>query len=101
MNRRGFFSATGVGVLAPLRARAAAPSPAASARMRGGCREGPPPDEWLRFFARHGVRNVCGSFAGGRTPGAYTVEELERLRDQCAKYGVSLDMMRLHFLRPT
>jgi len=102
MNRRRFFSATGAGVLAPLGARAApARLPSPPARMKVGCQEGPTTDAWLRFFARHGVRNVCGSFAGGRAPGALTVEELERMRDQCAKYGVSLDMVRLHFLRPT
>jgi mannonate dehydratase len=105
MNRRRFFSAAGAGALAPLRARGAAhappPTPPAPLRMKVGCQEGPTNDEWLRFFARHGVRNICGSFPGTRPPGPYTVQELERLRELCGKYGVSLDMVRLPFLRPT
>jgi mannonate dehydratase len=101
MNRRRFFSATGAGMLAPLRAHAAAAPTPPPARMKVGCQEGPTTDEWLRFWARHGVRNICGSLPGPRPAGPYAVEELEKLRDQCAKYGVSLDMVRLHFLRPT
>src|SRR3954469_10771274 len=107
MNRRRFFSAAGAGALAPLRARGAghapapSPPPATPVRMKLGCQEGPTNDEWLRFFARHGVRNICGSFPGTRAPGPYSVQELERLRELCGKYGVSLDMVRLPFLRPT
>jgi mannonate dehydratase len=105
MNRRKLFAAAGV--LAPLAAaraaKAAAPPSATGSllpvRMKVGCQQGPTTDELLRFFARHGVRNICGVF-GNRPAGPLTVEELERLRDRCARHGISLDLVRLQFLRP-
>jgi mannonate dehydratase len=55
----------------------------------------------LRFFARNGVRNICGTLEGREGKGAYAVAELKRLRERCQAQGISLDMMRLHFLRPS
>lgn len=98
MNRRGFFSAA-AGAAAAVRVRpvnAAAPP----ARMKVGCQEGPTTDELVRFWARHGVRNVCGTL-GSRAPGPYTVAELSELRERCNRHGVSLDLVRLPFLRPS
>jgi mannonate dehydratase len=98
MNRRLFFSAAGAGLLAPrIEARAAAP---ARARMKVGCQEGPLTDDRLRFLARNGVRHVCGSFPA-RPPGPYTVEELGKLSERCRAQGISLDMVRLPFLKPS
>jgi mannonate dehydratase len=104
MNRRRFFSltGTGLGLVTPLGGRTAGANPARlpPVRMKVGCQEGPTTPEWLRFWARHGVRNVCGSL-GGRGDGPLTVEELNGLRGRCAEHGISLDMVRLPFLRPS
>lgn len=98
MQRRTFFSIAAASAVSPLsRARAASAVPA---RMKMGCQEGPTSDEWLRFWARHGVRNICGSF-GSRAPGPYTVDELTALRARCERQGIALDMVRLPFLRPS
>ena len=68
--------------------------------MKVGCQQGPTTEELLRFFARHGLRNICGVFGDRSRRGALTVEELEGMRDACARHGISLDLVRLHFLRP-
>ena len=101
MNRRHFLALTGVGAgivsrVTPARGRGALPP----VRMKVGCQEGPTSEPLLRFWARHGVRNICGSFAD-RGSGPYTVAELTGLRDRCARHGISLDMVRLPFLRPS
>ena len=108
MNRRRFFSAAGAGVLAPLRARSAGhaptptpPPPTPAARMKVGCQEGPTNDEWLRFFARHGVRHICGALPSREDHAPFTVDELSSLRDRCSKHGVALSMMTEPNLRPT
>src|SRR5438270_1069562 len=84
---------------------AGAPAPAApssgGAGPKVGCQEGPTTDEWLRFYARHGVRNICGVLPGKEDGAAFTVAELTDLRDRCHKHGISLDMMTEPNLRPT
>ncbi len=106
MNRRKLLAAAGL--LAPVAAGSARASareaPAASRgeplKMKVGCQQGPTTEELLSFFARHGIRNVCGVLGDRPGGGALTVEELEKLRDRCARHGISLDLVRLHFLRP-
>ncbi|HXU79819.1 MAG TPA: mannonate dehydratase [Polyangia bacterium] len=66
-----------------------------------GCQEGPTTDEWLRFFARHGVRHICGVLPGKPEDAPYTVDELSALRDRCVKHGIALEMMTDPNLRPT
>jgi mannonate dehydratase len=66
-----------------------------------GCQEGPTTDEWLRFFARHGVRNICGVLGSKTDNTAYTADELSALRERCERHGISLDMMTDPYLRPT
>jgi mannonate dehydratase len=102
MNRRRFFALTGsgIGLVAPLRAESRAAAALPPLRMKIGCQEGPISDDWLAFWARHGVRNVCGSL-GGRGDGPLTVAELEALRARCAAYAIDVDMVRLPFLRPS
>jgi mannonate dehydratase len=99
-DRRRLFAG---GLAAPLLLRsggaAAAKSPAAGPKV--GCQEGPTTDEWLRFFARHGVRNICGVLPGKPDGVPYTVDELTALRERCQRHGVSLDMMTDPNLRPT
>lgn len=104
MNRRGFISLAAVGAATSKpasgqkpAAAAAAPTPAG---MKLGCQSGPVTDKRLEFFKRHGVNNICGLFEK-TDAGAFTVEELSRQRDQCAKHGVSLDMITPSFLGST
>jgi mannonate dehydratase len=81
-------------------AGAAGPAAGATRGPKVGCQEGPTTDEWLRFFARHGVRNICGSLPAKEDQPPFTVEELMALRERCEKHGISLDMMTDPDLRP-
>lgn len=105
MRRRTFFGGAAAGLVgasgaAPRRTLAAATTPPPTA-MKLGCQQGPTDDRRLQYFARHGVKNICGDLRDRPTKGAFTVDELNRLRERAAAHGVSLDMMRLHFLRPS
>jgi mannonate dehydratase len=99
-DRRRLFAG---GLAAPLllgRRAGAAPKSTASG-PKVGCQEGPTNDEWLRFFARHGVRNICGVLGGKPDGTVYTADELSALRERCERHGISLDMMTDPYLRPT
>jgi mannonate dehydratase len=104
MNRRRFLVAGALGSQVVGRARAGgAGKDRAAARAGGmklGCQSGPTTEARLRYFARHGVTHICGDLAD-RGPGPYTVDELSRLRDLCARYQVTLDMMELPHMGPT
>lgn len=65
--------------------------------MKLGCQSGPTDDTRLQFFARHGVRNICGYATGGER-GYPSVEELQQLRERSEKWGVSVDMLAAPFL---
>jgi mannonate dehydratase len=98
-DRRRLFKGT---LAAPVLARAAPPPRPTSAGGRGpkvGCQEGPTTDEWLRFFARHGVRHICGSLPQQEAP--FTADQLAALRDRCAREGISLEMFTEPNLRPS
>jgi mannonate dehydratase len=69
--------------------------------MKLGCQQGPTDERRLRYFARHGVKNICGDLRERKSKGPFTVDELARLRDLAAGHGVSVDMVRLPFLRPS
>jgi mannonate dehydratase len=89
MHRRALFGTLGAATVArSLRPARALPP----LRLKLGCQESPTTDERLAFFARHGVRNICGSSANARPPGPYTVAELTELRARCEKQGISLDL---------
>jgi len=98
MNRRQFFSASGAAALA-----ASAPTPASAqaakpARMRLGCQSAPTNETHVQYFARYGVRDICGypQIADGRLYA--TVDELKRMRDLTEKYGVTAESIALPFL---
>jgi hypothetical protein len=55
------------GGTAALSERSGAAPRSAGGGPKVGCQEGPTTDEWLRFFARHGVRNICGVLAASPT----------------------------------
>jgi mannonate dehydratase len=52
----------------------------------------------LQYFARYGVRNICGypQIAGGRLYA--TVDELKSMRDLAEKNGISVDCLAPPFL---
>ncbi len=99
MNRRQFVSSsaavTALGGALPVRIDAA---PAKRALMKLGCQTGPSSDKHFQYFARYGVRNVCGypEIAGGRLYAS--VDELKRLRDVAERHGISLDCIAPPFL---
>jgi mannonate dehydratase len=99
MNRRKFFSASGAAALA---ASSPAAAPAAAAQpllMKLGCQSAPTNDKHVAYFARYGVRNICG-YPEIADPGRLyaTVDELKKMRDLTAKYGVSVDCLAPPFL---
>ena len=98
MNRRQFFSASGGAALA---ASQTTPAPAQSAppvRMRVGCQSAPTNETHVQYFARYGVRDICGypEIADGRLYA--TVEELKRMREMTEKHGVTCESIALPFL---
>ena len=97
MNRRQFVTSS-AGALALARPSPAAPEAPPRALMKLGCQSAPTSEAHLKYFARYGVRNICGypEIAGDRVYA--TVEELERMRDLARKNGVSVDCVAPPFL---
>ena len=101
MNRRSFIlSATAAAVLARDGAEAA---DAGAARkrvlMKLGCQSGPTTDERLQFFARHGVKNICGiPEVKDKELGCPTVDELMQVKERAAKWNISIDLLTPPFL---
>src|SRR5258705_7285624 len=81
--------------------RVLAQSPASRKRalMKLGCQSGPTSDQRLQFFARHSVKNICGApELADKARGYPTVEELLKLKERAAKWGISIDMITPPFL---
>ena len=92
MNRRQFV-ASSAGALAlggPESSAAAAAAPP-RALMKLGCQSAPTNEAHLKYFARYGVRNICGypEISGDRVYA--TVDELKRMRELAEKNGISVD----------
>src|SRR6185436_16902325 len=68
------------------------------ALMKLGCQSAPTNETHLKYFARYGVRNICGypTIADGRLYA--TVDELKSMRDLAEKNGVSIDCLAPPFL---
>src|SRR6185436_20627867 len=68
------------------------------ALMKLGCQSAPTNETHLKYFARYGVRNICGypTIADGRLYA--TVEELKRMKDLAEKNGISIDCLAPPFL---
>src|SRR5438477_878773 len=93
MNRRQFVSSSSAAVVAlagatPQLAHAASSKPAL---MKLGCQSAPSNEKHFQYFARYGVRNICGYPETSEGRIYATVEELKRLRDLAEKYGISVD----------
>jgi mannonate dehydratase len=65
------------------------------ALMKLGTQMGPTSDEMLQFFARHGVKNICGYPPRQGAKGYWELDDLLRLRERVESYGISLDMLPL------
>jgi len=92
MNRRQFFQSSGAAAtLAGLGEQPAAAAPPKRALMKLGCQSAPTNETHLKYFARYGVRDVCGypTIEGDRVYA--TVEELTRMRDLAEKNGVNIE----------
>ena len=66
--------------------------------MKLGDQTAPTNDTHLKYLARYGVRNICGypQIEGDRLYA--TVDELKRMIDMAAKYGISIDCTAPPFL---
>jgi mannonate dehydratase len=97
LNRRNFFTTSGAAALA---ATASSPATAASkpVLMKLGCQSAPTNEKHVAYFARYGVRNICGypEIADGRLYA--TTDELKRMLDVTNKFGVSVDCLAPPFL---
>ncbi|MEO8595624.1 MAG: mannonate dehydratase [Candidatus Solibacter sp.] len=66
--------------------------------MKLGCQSAPTNEKHLQYFARYGVRNICGypAIAGDRLYA--TVDELKSMVDLAGKHGISVDTLGPPFL---
>src|SRR6266508_3249923 len=101
MNRRAFVSTSSAAALAlasSLKRQAASAAPAPKALMKLGCQSAPTNEAHLKYFARYGVRNICGypAIEGGRLYA--TVDELKKMRDLADANGISIDCLAPPFL---
>jgi mannonate dehydratase len=102
MNRREFLSAAGVGAIAAMRSDFSGAASESKrdgihrgALMKVGTQMGPTSDAMLRFFARHGVKNICGHPERRGRGGGWTLDDLLRLRERVESHGIQLDMIPL------
>lgn len=100
MDRRRFITAGAIAAAATSVSPAVAQSsrdPAQitrKAKMKLGCQSAPSNDEHFAYFARYGVRNVCGSPKIEDSARLHpTIDELKRLQDLGARHGLSIDMV--------
>jgi mannonate dehydratase len=70
------------------------------ALMKLGCQTGPTTDQRLQFFARHGVKNICG-VPETANKGFPTVDDLLGLKERAAKYDIRIDMLMPPILAST
>src|SRR6266481_2677656 len=100
MNRRRFVTSSGAAAVALGSGLAPQAAPAATqpALMKLGCQSAPTNEAHLKYFARFGVKNICGypTIADGRLYA--TVEELTKMRDLATQNGVSIDCVAPPFL---
>ena len=102
MNRRQFIAAGGAAGFVASRGRlstaaGAEPTPT-PVLMKLGCQTAPTNDVHLKYLARYGVQNICGypEIEGDRLYA--TVDELKRMIDVAARYGISIDCIAPPFL---
>ena len=101
MNRRTFLVSTAASAAFTTNSKTVAaerPAPRQPALMKLGCQSGPTNNQRLQFFARHGVRNICGSPEESKDLGYPTVDQLLQLKERAAQWEVNIDMVVPSFL---
>ncbi len=100
MDRRGFLAAGSCAAwVGELGGASRVPStPERGGRMHLGTQQGPPTAEMFDYFRRHGVEGICASPPATGKRGAFTADDLSRLREQCERHGLVLEMVALPFL---
>jgi mannonate dehydratase len=75
-----------------------AASAAPKAMMKLGCQSAPTNETHLKYFARYGVRNICGypAIEGDRLYA--NAEELKKMRDLAEANGITIDCLAPPFL---
>jgi mannonate dehydratase len=101
VDRRSFLTtsgAAGIALGSGLAPHAAAAETPRRALMKLGCQSAPTNETHLKYFARYGVRNICGypTIADGRLYA--TVEELTGMRELAEKNGIAIDCVAPPFL---
>ncbi|HEX4030137.1 MAG TPA: mannonate dehydratase [Terracidiphilus sp.] len=106
MNRRQFLTTSSAAGLAAASVASSRPAAAASTAqasalpvlMKLGDQSAPTNDTHLAYLARYSVRHVCGypQIDGDRLYA--TVDELKRMMDMAAKYGIAIDCLAPPFL---
>src|ERR1700726_995609 len=102
MNRRSFLTSSGgAGLFLACNGGsrpAAASQTAQRSLMKLGDQTAPTNNVHLKYLARYGVQNICGypEIEGDRLYA--TVDELKRMIDMAAKYGISVDCIAPPFL---
>ncbi len=98
MKRRDFFATSGAAALATSASPSASAAPAKPVLMKLGCQSAPTNEKHVGYFARYGVRNICGypAIADGRLYA--TPDELKHMLDITAKYDVKVDCLAPPFL---
>ena len=100
MNRRAFVSSSGAAIALgnSLALRTASAAPAPRALMKLGCQSAPTNETHLKYFARYGVRNICGYPTVGEGRLYATVDELKKMRELADANGISIDCLAPPFL---
>ena len=99
MKRREFVASSAVAAALGSGSRTEAKSASPKrALMKLGCQSAPSNEKHFQYFARYGVRNVCGypEIADGRLYA--TVDELKKLRDMGDRNKISIDCIAPPFL---
>src|SRR5258708_16339439 len=93
MNRSQFVSSSSAAVaaLAVTSADPASAAPTKPVLMKLGCQSAPSNEKHFAYFARYGIRNICGYPETSEGRIYATVDELRRLRDLAGKHGISVD----------
>ena len=100
MNRRAFVSTSGAAALAlgGLKPQGTSAASAPKAMMKLGCQSAPTNETHLKYFARYGVRNICGYPTIPDDRLYATVDELKKMRDLADANGISIDCLAPPFL---
>jgi mannonate dehydratase len=91
MNRRQFVSTSGAAAVALSTTGVEAAAPPKRVLMKLGCQSAPTNEAHLKYFARFGVKNICGYPQTSDGNVYATVEELTRMKELAETNGISID----------